>query len=324
MSLKQTKRIRVIGSGISGLSSAIELQERGHEVEIWTKDIAAKTVSAVAAAMWEPYLTKDPRGQAWSKVALERFRKEALLSAGVFYRTASAYFRQPLKQDPEWASIVDGYKRLDPRDLDRDFVDGYSWECLVAEMPIYLNYLLEQFHSKLGRIVIKEITDFDECFDDVDALVNCTGLASRKLCNDNEVHPIKGHLVLVERPPGFNEIVIDDYYPGGIRYIITRGDNVVLGGSSEHNIYSSTINPDLADAIHRRCIDLAPALKGSRIIRRATGLRPARSSVRLAAEITKNKPLIHNYGHGGSGMTFSWGCAKEVADLIEESYSRPL
>jgi hypothetical protein len=46
-------------------------------------------------------------------------------------------------------------------------------------------------------------------------------------------------------------------------------------------------------------------------------LRPHRAkSYRLEPEILGNKLVVHNYGHGGAGITMSWGCAHEVVDII--------
>ena len=47
-------RIVVVGGGVSGLTSAVVLLERGHEVEVWSRDPLLATVSAVAGAIWLP------------------------------------------------------------------------------------------------------------------------------------------------------------------------------------------------------------------------------------------------------------------------------
>ena len=47
------------------------------------------------------------------------------------------------------------------------------------------------------------------------------------------------------------------------------------------------------------------------------GLRPKRrGSYRLEAEDFSGKLIVHNYGHGGAGITMSWGCAQEVCDIL--------
>jgi D-amino-acid oxidase len=53
------------------------------------------------------------------------------------------------------------------------------------------------------------------------------------------------------------------------------------------------------------------------IVSVACGLRPVRSTVRLEREeLGGGRVVIHNYGHGGAGVTLSWGCAAEVATLL--------
>lgn len=55
------------------------------------------------------------------------------------------------------------------------------------------------------------------------------------------------------------------------------------------------------------------------------GLRPYRNKTyRLEKDALSNgKSVIHNYGHGGAGITMSWGCAQEVADIVTAQYSNP-
>jgi DNA-3-methyladenine glycosylase I len=68
----------------------------------------------------------------------------------------------------------------------------------------------------------------------------------------------------------------------------------------------------------RRCAELAPEINGVQVRAHRIGVRPVRSRVRLEHERLGGCHLLHNYGHGGAGVTLSWGCAADVADLLAE------
>jgi glycine/D-amino acid oxidase-like deaminating enzyme len=64
-------------------------------------------------------------------------------------------------------------------------------------------------------------------------------------------------------------------------------------------------------------------ISASRIVRRIAGLRPFRSSgFVVRAERLDEKTVIHNYGHGGCGVTMSWGTADMAARLALETPHR--
>lgn len=82
-------------------------------------------------------------------------------------------------------------------------------------------------------------------------------------------------------------------------------------------------NPDP----HPSLIDLVKPI----IIEEGCGLRPAREGgIRLetqwvdvaAASELKHIPLVHNYGHSGSGFQSSWGSAYRAARLLEKALSK--
>jgi glycine/D-amino acid oxidase-like deaminating enzyme len=66
---------------------------------------------------------------------------------------------------------------------------------------------------------------------------------------------------------------------------------------------------------------LAPVnVAADREIRTVVGLRPFRpSGFVVRAESLGDKVLVHNYGHGGGGVTLSWGTAYLAAELVRES-----
>lgn len=73
----------------------------------------------------------------------------------------------------------------------------------------------------------------------------------------------------------------------------------------------------LGAAARRPILVLPPVhVSADRVIRTTVGLRPHRpSGFVLKAARLQAKTLIHNYGHGGSGMSLSWGTASLAADL---------
>lgn len=63
----------------------------------------------------------------------------------------------------------------------------------------------------------------------------------------------------------------------------------------------------------------SPDLSEARIMRTVAGIRPyRRGGIRLErVSLSDGRPLVHDYGHGGAGITLSWGCAEEVGDLLD-------
>ncbi|HXU29516.1 MAG TPA: FAD-dependent oxidoreductase, partial [Thermoanaerobaculia bacterium] len=69
----------VLGAGVSGLSSGIELLLRGYQVEIWARDPPAATTSAVAGAVWFPFhAAPAERVGGWAKETYDRLKELAV------------------------------------------------------------------------------------------------------------------------------------------------------------------------------------------------------------------------------------------------------
>jgi D-amino-acid oxidase len=149
-------------------------------------------------------------------------------------------------------------------------------------------------------------------------VVNCAGLGAAALAGDDDMVPVRGQVVVVERSPGSDEWLLDQSDEQALTYVVPRQQTVVLGGTAE--VGSTDLRPDpaTADAIRRRCAGLVPALAEARVVEHRVGLRPGRSAVRLEAERRSQGVVVHCYGHGGAGVTLSWGCAAEVARLCAE------
>lgn len=77
---------------------------------------------------------------------------------------------------------------------------------------------------------------------------------------------------------------------------------------------------------YRGCTPLPPVkVDESRVIRTMAGLRPyRRTGFVVRAEQLGEKRLVHNYGHGGGGITLSWGSSRLATELGLQGHSGPV
>jgi D-amino-acid oxidase len=190
------------------------------------------------------------------------------------------------------------------------YADAWSFVTPVIDMPRYLAWLTERVLDEGGSITRMALARLPEA----PLVVNCSGLGSRALAGDATTRPVRGQVVVVEQF-GLSEWWVAEEGPEGQvpTYVIPRTDDVVLGGTDDDGDWSRTPSPEVADDILRRASALVPDVAKARVLRHKVGLRPARPEVRLE----RVGDVIHCYGHGGAGVTLSWGCADEVLALAD-------
>ena len=319
MNYSSSKDILILGAGVSGLSTGILLLKKGYKVIIWAKDLPPNTTSNKAAAVWYPYLCY-PRDKAipWARTTFEYIQKEIMNDpkSGCIIRTVTEMFDKP-QPDPWWREGFPGeIERPTKEDLPEGYIDGYRINSIVIDTSLYMEYLIVAFKNLGGTVVQKEIKDIQEALQENELVVNCTGLGSRELFNDDKIYPVRGQMIKI-KANGFDQVVVDDDGPNNLCLTVPRVNDIMLGGTAQVNNWSTEVDPKDTEEILRKVKLIAPGLKDIEIISESVGLRPAREAVRLEAEKFGDKTVVHNYGHGGAGFTLGWGCAQDVVSIVE-------
>lgn len=315
--------VLVVGAGVIGLTTALELLSRGAEVVVRTRETSDDTTSAVAAALWYPFLA-EPRERvlAWSRTTYEVLAREARdePSSGVRMERFVEVFDEP-HPDVWWASAVPGLRFLPQREVPAGFRAALEAVVPVADTRRYLPHLLERVRTLGGEVHLRAVQSLVDPMPFTDmsrsaprAIVNCTGLGARELCADSSLVPIRGQ-ILIARELALPHGVLDDTGPNPI-YAIPRGDEVILGGTAQRGDNRRAPDEHDTESILAGLQRHIPGLALRHVVATRVGLRPWRPAIRLEREPHSGGQLIvHNYGHGGSGYTVAWGCAREAADL---------
>jgi D-amino-acid oxidase len=307
-------RIIVVGAGVLGLTCGVRLAESGHDVHVLARDLPLETTSAVAAAWWYPYRAAPlDRVEAWAARSYDVFGELSRQpDTGVVMRQSTELHRSPLP-DPWWVDAVPELIRL--ANPPEGYAHGWSFVAPVVEMPVYLPLLAARLAAAGGTLTRMALGGLPAAADAV--VVNCAGLANRTLIGDHALYPVRGQVVRV-RQVGVDRVWLDatgDH----VTYVVPRSDDIVVGGSDGVGQWDLRPDPELAESILRRATRLVPELADAEVLGHRVGLRPCRDAVRLEVEERAEAgPVVHCYGHGGAGVTMSWGCADEVAQLVEQ------
>ncbi|OCK83677.1 D-amino acid oxidase [Lepidopterella palustris CBS 459.81] len=356
--------ITVLGAGVVGLTAALVLSQHANfKVTIVAKhmpgDYDIEYASPWAGANCLPVgkpgtILQRLERDTWPE--LNRICKH-VVEAGIHYQDTVIYNRakdaksvtgewlnELVKQDPWFKDILPNFRTLPSSELPPGIDSATAFTSVCINTPVYLSWLVGQCAKNgviLKRGIAAHVADaavLHHTGNPADIVINCTGLSAGKLGGvmDPTVYPGRGQIVVVRNDPGvMSTISGTDDGEDEATYIMQRalGGGTILGGCLQSNSYDPFPDPNLANRIMRRCIDLCPALVSSpsttsstsppdisrlSIIRHAVGLRPMRKAgPRVEAEKISGVWVVHCYGHGGYGYQSSWGSAREVEGLVE-------
>jgi D-amino-acid oxidase len=295
------------------------------------------------------------RSKAWCETSYKIFAELACdPETGVFLRPVTYYFKRPIEEDRRQSDKMNDLKdKVSQFRHDRALItehgvnpalglrDAYTHLAPMVDTDVYMRWLFGLARSAGCRILEVKVTgplrEQEETLArqyGVDAIVNCAGLGAGELAGES-VYPLRGALIRVRNDGRTMPRITQAHcisHDGsdqerGFIFIVPRGqDMLVLGGLAEPDEWDLDIGLDNHAPIremYQRCLDFMPVLRDAEIdaaepVR--VGLRPfRRQNVRL--EPQPGTRIVHDYGHGGSGVTLSWGCSLEVAEYVEQLVS---
>lgn len=246
------RRCAVIGCGAVGLATARLMQDQGWDVTIYAKDLPPNTTSNIAGGQWSPtsvydeaYLTPEFTAQFEAAMAHSYRYYQNLVGSRYGVRWISNYTILP--EAPDGQDFTDKYKRFYPqhRDLapgDHPFAARWvrHYDTMLIEPATYLPAMMQDFYVAGGNIERRAFADAGELMTLAEPVIfNCSGLGARDLFNDEELYPIKGQLTFVLPQDEVNYIILGN---GGL-YMFPRSDGVLLGGTFQRRLWTTTPDP---------------------------------------------------------------------------------
>ncbi|KAL6399810.1 hypothetical protein AUP68_17218 [Ilyonectria robusta] len=336
----------VIGAGVVGLTTALELRTRYPTAKITIAakllpgDSAPEYTSAWGGANWFPAARDNGPQEDWEAITYRKFKElsSARPECGIqpmnirWHYEASideVGIKTPATGKLWFEELVGGLEKIEAKDLPSGTVFGFEMASFVIDVQKYLPWLQSEA-MRLGievhRRVFGHIKDAFRLYPQATTIFNCTGIGALTLggVEDDKIFSARGQILLVEGPeePIRKMAFRAPHRDGEATHVFPRGERggVILGGCRQKHNWDGEADMEFAEVIKKRCCALVPELgppEDLKVIKHGVGLRPGREGgARVASELIQDRLLIHNYGAGGTGFQASWGLARYAVDLV--------
>jgi glycine/D-amino acid oxidase-like deaminating enzyme len=254
------RRAAVAGCGVVGLTTARQLQRRGFAVTIYAASVPPDTTSNMSLAGFTPtsgLVSLDRRTPEWDaqfRHAVEIAYRQLQLLAGPRYGISWINNYALTDTEPMGGgtntllpdSVRTGQVVLGPGQHPFPYRYAIERPEMRIEPSIYLDALVSDVLAAGGRIVIRKFeTPRDLLTVDEPVIANCTGLGAKALFGDAELIPLKGQLIVLIPQEDVNYSTnggVRNSPPGVFVHMMPRRDGIVLGGTSERDVWTTEIN----------------------------------------------------------------------------------
>lgn len=283
LALQQGERtVAVIGGGVVGLTTARELQRRGFGVTIYAAALPPEVTSNWSLAGFTPtsgLISGNVRTPEWTaqfQQAVDIAYRRLQLLVGPKYGISWITNYAPTDDEKMAggsnvllpAHIQGARELLQPGEHPFPTRFAIQRPEMRIEPSIYLEALLEDVKIFGASIIIRKFEKADEIAAlPQPVIVNCTGLGAKTLFADDQLVPLKGQLTVLVPQPEIEYSTsggarVQSAEPGLGIHMMPRRDGIILGGTSERDVWSPEVNEKERQRIVNGHIELYGAMKG--------------------------------------------------------------
>lgn len=238
--------VAVLGSGVVGLSTARLVQEAGFPVTVYTAALPPDTTSNIAGGQFHPfavfreaYVDNAFKAQFTSALDYSWRRYQIMVGDDYGIRWLPTFVEADSPEAKVIANFPPVNRLLSAGENPFPWASTLRYDTMYVETGRYLRQMVRDVQIAGGKFEVRKFASAAEISTLPETLVfNCTGLGSRDLFGDQDLHPARGQLAILEPQPEVQYALT-----GGPGYMFPRPDGIVLGGTFEIDQWDTTPEP---------------------------------------------------------------------------------